>query len=136
MTPLLLHRYGEGIGGFLVAFGQGCLDHPGINCCGLPGLAVSDRPEGFNRGGHVARHAQVVDAVLRLGDGHFLKNPGDLRVAFLHCALSVGVVLQVGQRLGDNGAPKVLLGGGKGGRVSSHRKSREYSFVIIWATVA
>ena len=62
-------------------------------------LALDDGAQVLGGGGHVAGDAQVVNPVDGLGAGDFLKNLGDLRVTLLHCALSVGVVLQVGESL-------------------------------------
>ena len=52
----------------------------------------------------------MVDAVNRLGAGDFLKNLGDFRQALFHGLDGVSVVLQVGQRFGNNGSPEVFIG--------------------------
>ena len=120
MTALALHGEGEGVGGFLIAFGQGLPDHAGVDGGGFLGLALDDDPQVLGGGRQVAGDAQVIDAMDGLSPGHFLENLGDLGVALLHGALGVGVVLQVSESLGDDGVPEVLLSVGQGGRVGSH----------------
>ena len=120
VPALTLHGEGEGVGGGVVTLGQRLTDHAWINDGGFLGLALNDVPEVLDRAGEIAGDAQVVDAVDGLGSSDLLENLGDLGVALLHGPLGVGVVLQVGQGLGDDGAPEVFLSGGQGDGVCSH----------------
>ena len=108
-----LHGHGEGVGGLLVALGQGLPDHARVDGGGLQSLSLDDGPQVFGGGREVAGHAQVVDAVHRFSAGHLLENLGHLRVSLLHRALGVGVIFQIGQRLGDDGVPEVFFGSGQ-----------------------
>ena len=120
MAPLAFHGEGEGVGGLLVALGEGLADHHGVDGGGLLGLALDDGAEVLGGGGEVAGDAEVVHAVDGLGTGDFLEDLGDLGVALLQGAVGVGVVLQVGEGLGDDGVPEVPLGPGERGRVGGH----------------
>ena len=109
VVVLTVHGQDEGLGDVYLSLVQGVTDVLGVHAADLFGLAHHDAAQVLQAGVDLPRDLEVVHAVDILGAGHLLEYLGHLGVPLLQGLVGIGVVLELGHRLGDNGVPEVAL---------------------------